>query len=579
MPKREQQAGAGQETTPLRKKIDASTERLGIKQVRGEGSQEGLELATVTSPTGETKDVWLPSADLAKKQEAADAQFDKVLSAVTAGGNGDKQMIGELLRANKEALLKLGAKEADPVGSLYRVMEDAVDALEAYDKEVERIIAESGYTGIVEDGLRNELMKEKDGIFSSAFEHVSTRHGVRSFEQAVHAKLLAASAKHLNIFKETLQLETDSDELELQPIEDLLEEVSPMESVEHTPEQQHIEARYINAIQRTNELHTLAVSATKRLKKLQANGDTQSDAYSAAVQEDDQYHAALEASKNMMRRIEKEMEQAGLDPSAPEFATKAAREAYAEELRTLNEQNRKIQEGNIRERGRVENAPDLPEGAEEDWEEETSLRNTLIPRTGSSGPTLVPLPTPAKPKTTPRIKSKPSGRFGRALRKVALPLLAMLGIQSGMSERSPSDLPTPQREVAALSVSESENVPEGTVEGVPEEMEAVYIAPSKEDVDVKRMIRKVGDPQNIEDALKVLSVYPSTTEFKKMEAQEKIAATQAALEDFKTIREALSGNALKKIKTQEVRLDLEKAQANWESLATFKEALKNYPDR
>ncbi len=252
--------------------------------------------------------------ELKNAEERADKDFDRAIAAVTAGEKLDQKMVSELLGSNKEEILALARKEGDVKGAMFKVMEDAVDSLKEYDKLVDKAVADSGYTGIVADGLRDSLLKERTRVFGEALRQSAGPRVKRNLENDVRGKILAEASKQVAALAET---------------------VGPAELANRTlsEEQVRLARSYAEALNKADEMNTKMTAAVKRLNKLRKAGNLGDD-YEAAVQEDDQYSEAWNGATANAKRVAKLLETAGVSSTSPEFATKAAR---AELSRTLPE--------------------------------------------------------------------------------------------------------------------------------------------------------------------------------------------------------------------------------------------------
>lgn len=143
-------------------------------------------------------------SELKKSADRADLDFDRAVAAATAGRDVDAKAAAELFTENKEAILALAGKEADIKRAVYRVMDDAIDALAEYDKLVDKAVEDSGYTGIVADGLRDSLAAERSRIFSDAFKKPASARTKRKLEDAVRAKFLSEASKQVAALAETV---------------------------------------------------------------------------------------------------------------------------------------------------------------------------------------------------------------------------------------------------------------------------------------------------------------------------------------------------------------------------------------
>lgn len=201
----ERRAPAPQEQDgTLRKNIDTKTKRLGIRQTRGEGADPNMERVSIQSEDGKERFVSMSREELKKAEARADRDFERAINAVTAGEELDKEAVSKLMGSNKEQILALARKEGDVQGAVYKVMEDAVSAYQEYDTLVDKAVKESGYTGIVADGLRDALQSERARVFADAFSASAGPRAKRNLENAVRAKILAETSKRISDLNETV---------------------------------------------------------------------------------------------------------------------------------------------------------------------------------------------------------------------------------------------------------------------------------------------------------------------------------------------------------------------------------------
>lgn len=254
MPRHAEQAAPGETASKPRRQIDAKTRRLGVEQTRGTGKDE--ERVYLVDETGAGKTVWIPKSELKNSADRADKDFDRTVAAVTAGRDVDAEAASKLFQENKEAILTLAGKEADIGRAVYRVMEDAVDALAEYDRLVDKAVEDSGYTGIVADGLRNSLAAERSRIFSDAFKKPASARTKRTLENAVRGKFLAESAKQVAALAETIGDPSESEEPGIDDISDIQADIALLRNVEASYKQNRgdatLQAR-VNALDRSVE--------------------------------------------------------------------------------------------------------------------------------------------------------------------------------------------------------------------------------------------------------------------------------------------------------------------------------------
>lgn len=163
-----------------------------------------MERVSIQSEDGKERFVSMSREELKKAEARADRDFERAINAVTAGEELDKEAVSKLMGSNKEQILALARKEGDVQGAVYKVMEDAVSAYREYDTLVDKAVKESGYTGIVADGLRDALQSERARVFADAFNASAGPRAKRNLENAVRAKILAETSKRISDLNETV---------------------------------------------------------------------------------------------------------------------------------------------------------------------------------------------------------------------------------------------------------------------------------------------------------------------------------------------------------------------------------------
>lgn len=187
-----------------RKHVDAGSERLGARQIRGEHA--GKELVSTRNASGKQKEVYLSGEEIRQAEERADRDFERAIAAAAAGTGIDRDTLSALLTPNKEHVLALAKKgqEADAKRALYATMEDIVESMGAYAGMVDDAVSKSGYTGIVAEGLRDSLLAERDRIIGEAIQHTSAPRARRTLESAIKAKFLSEASKEMTALAETV---------------------------------------------------------------------------------------------------------------------------------------------------------------------------------------------------------------------------------------------------------------------------------------------------------------------------------------------------------------------------------------
>lgn len=492
----------------LRKRVDTKTKRV-VEQVRGPVGS--TELVSVAQTGGKERLVRVPREELQAAQERADRDFDRAVAAVTAGEEIDRKMFGDLMRTNKESILALAGKEGDVKGAVYKIMEDAVEALKAYDRQVNNAVADSGYSGIVADGLRHTLLEQRSTLFGEALAQSAGVRAKRPLENAMRAKLLAEASKQIAALEETVG--------------------------EPEPEVVDTTAHIVGEIARLETL-TDPVESNRLDRRIQKETTEWVRSYLA------------ENPDTTDEQILSQVDALGMG----DFIT-------LKDVHKINTDER------VRRMSHLESAEDLPadvpddEWSQRDTEPATTMTRTRARRASETfvpetGETLVP--------TADKTAQKKGFMQGLAKggRRMLLGLALMLGIRAGAPDQK---LPHQEGMVAA---------PEGQVTAVTEEMEVEQATePTKQQVEAKRLVRKAGDPKNLEDALNTLSVLPGKAEFQTMQRQEKVAQQRAALEDFKVIRSVLSqpNPGIDAARMQTLKTKLEDTQSRWELMKTIRE--------
>lgn len=589
---------AGESGKSLRKNIDAKTKRLGIRQVRGEDADPNMERVSVTDDSGKERFVSMSRDELKKAEERADRDFERTIDAVTAGEKLDKKMVEELLGSNKEEILVLARKEGDVKGAMYKVMEDMVGSLKEYDRLVDKAVADSGYAGIVADGLRDSLLKERPQVFNEALRQSAGPRAKQNLEHAVREKILAEASKQVAALAETVG--------ESELVKRVL-----------TEEQVRLARSYAEALNKADDANAKMVAAVKRLRKLQKAGDS-GDELAAAVQEDDQYSEAWNGAVANAKRVGKLLEASGIATTAPEFNTRASRaeldrqlpeyvggyrvakpdsmeiidvdqeEEVLEPAREVpfpkltvegNLRQRQLANERIRELSRVESAPDLPESFPADeWADRETQLGTTKPGLRRSGETLVPVAEEIPDVTEHMVLEEPPKKgFMQGLAKTGRKLMLGMALLFGMKAGAPDQrLPHqedqgPRPETAAMMANmETMAAPTGEVIGDEggmevEQDESLLTETPKEAGDV---IYKKGDPRNLKRALKILK--EAGLKGRAELALEKHQNIQGALQVIE--ESGIPGKAeYRKMKAQEKREEFEAAKGRMEAMRLISE--------
>lgn len=543
--------------SPERKNVSPRTRRVAV-QTRGERGAD--ELVAIALPGGKEKLTRVPHDVLREIEGQTDRDFGRAIKAVTAGEGLDKKALTDLIESNKDSILALARKEGDVHKAIYLAMEDVVDVAKEYDRLTEQAVADSGYTGIAADGLRDTLLKERSSLFSEALRQSAGPRAKRNLENAIRGKLLAEATKQV------VALEKLIGEPEVEVEDPLVEIQANIQRLEALSAKSHTDAR-----------KDLAKAINDLDRAIQKDSAEWVQGYFAENPD--------ATREQMMAQVEA----LGLS----EFVTQKDVERIMRGMRVeeLHAQTGRTEAGlmsrrraaeRVRGLASVEAAEDMPASVPAD--EWASRKTSLFaPRPG--GKTLVPgmddtlVPSAEEiPDVTDHLREERPAKKGflQGLAKNGRQIMLGMALLFGMKAASPDQrLPHHEGMVAnpegmVTALSEEAKIEQAVA---PTEKIDQTTAPTEKQVEAKRLVLKTGDPKNLEVALDALSVFPGKAEFERMPAREKAAQTKAALEDFKVIRAALSKRspAIDAAKLQTLKAKLEDAQSRWELLRTIRD--------
>ena len=533
---------------------------------KGGPSAEKMEQVSVYDGIGNEQLVWMSQADLKKAEEQADRDFSHVVDAMTARSTVDKKIAEELLGSNKDEILAIARKEnGDMKRAVFLVMEDALEAMQEYDKLVDRAVKESGYTGIVADGLRHSLMEERSPVFKEALRQSASPSAKYDLETAVREQIVAESAKQVAALQESVGVPEYEDPL----LTVIRENILKLEALENQQKQNRNAKRteLINVLDRDIQQDSANLISTYFFEHPRATDEEM------MAQVDGLNLGDFVTLKDVQRirngaRVE--------DLHASDWKTEAGR------ISRENEANR------MRSMGSVEAAPDLPADVPlQEWETQTTgLANTRPDTNRYSRENTVPMAEEI-PDTTADItledeEKSPKKGFMQGLaktgRKFMLGMMLAFGFGEGGPEQARQQQDVSDKPETTLGVSDDGSstsaASEAMITPLSEEMTFEQDSePTKAQVRERRLVKAASSPNDMERSLQALSSMPGKKEFQQLRAKDRAAQTKAALEDLKAIRLTLgkSSPAFDEIKRAEMKERLEAAQARWNLMKTIRE--------
>ncbi|OGL94931.1 hypothetical protein A2348_05590 [Candidatus Uhrbacteria bacterium RIFOXYB12_FULL_58_10] len=566
MPRRAEQpfsSHAEAEPPKSRKHVDATKKLLGIREIRGRDA--GAERVSVVDNSGNERFVSMSREELNRAEARADRDFERTVAAVTAGANVDSAMATELFGANKENILALARKEGDIKGAMYRVMEDAIDAMSEYDRLVEKAVTDSGYTGIVAEGLRNSLLGERSRVFGDAFSQSAGPRAKRNLENAVRGKVLAEASRQVSALAETVGKPKRADN-----VSDILSDVQVLKKTEKRMRENPADASLpgrVNAIDRMIQQNVAEwavqyltenpkASAAAVLKEAEANGldefitrqDVTKLKRGVAV---DELHAP----------VTKEEQMAALEALKPELIVERVRAGAVKEGPGAPLEQAIVDDGITYDRHLDKPGEITERHAAEQRAEAIIARNERRQRKKNptamedydmpvfTGESKVPdVSDLLEEEVAPANKGFLQG-LAKTGRKALLGMALLFGLKAGSpDQRLPhQDDQGPERETASLQEAvDVMAAPTGSViadtKGMTGERNDSLLAPEAKPSRVDTIFAK-GDPRNLERALKNLDEamneagLPSKAEFLRLKAAERKAKITEMRERMEVMKE------------------------------------------